>query len=288
MTFEYPIAFLIVPLFIICKVFCPLKSDSLIFPFTKPFEKYKKISTPEVLIVIFLSTALASPIKTEILKNQNTYGYDIVTVLDTSASMSEQKKLENAKAIVWDFAKNRKNDSLGLVIFGNIAYIASPITFDKKNFKDILERIFPTIAGGKTAMYDALFMSTELFKKTSSKSKIIILITDGQDNASITPFDVVVKNLKNKKIKVYTIGLGFDVNSEILKKISLLTDGKYYHISNISELKKIFKSINSLEKSEINTKVKILKHYYFIYPLLIGILIYIWFLFKYRRNIWNF
>ncbi len=288
MSFEFPFAFILIPVYIFCKIKCPANIESLIFPYVKPFYKIKKIPLLEILIIILLTTALSSPIKIKIIKNNSNYGYDIVTVLDTSGSMNENNKLENAKRIVWEFAKKRQNDRIGLVIFGNIAYIASPLTFDKKSFKEILQRIFVSIAGGRTAMYDALFLSKTLFKNSHAKSKIIILVTDGQDNASITPLDVTIESLKKENIKVYSIGLGLNVNKSTLQKISSSTGGKFFHITDIKQLKKIFEKINRLEKSNLENKTIYIKTYYYIYPLIFAAVLYLVFLVRYRRNIWNF
>jgi Ca-activated chloride channel family protein len=287
MSFEYPFFFILIPIYIFCKIKCPAKVESIIFPFTKPFETKKSMSFLDILIVILISTALSTPIETKIIKNKSNYGYDIVTILDTSGSMNENNKLDNAKKIVAEFAEKRTNDRLGLVIFGNIAYIASPLTFDKKNFKEILQRIFISIAGGRTALYDALFLSENLFKNSKAKEKIAILITDGQDNASITPLDVVLKSLKKKNIKVYTIGLGLNINKDVLNKISISTGGKFYHVTNINQLKQIFNDINQLEKSKLKKNEYLISHY-FQYPLFIAAILFIIFLIKYRRKIWNF
>jgi Ca-activated chloride channel family protein len=289
MSFEYPLAFLIPVIFIICKLLCPAKTEALIFPNTEYFQKRKfKVSLLELIIIILISVSLASPVKTQVIKNISKKGYDIVAVLDTSGSMNEYHKIENAKAIIADFAKKRKNDRMGLVIFGNIAYIASPLTYDKKTFEQILRRIYVGIAGGRTAIYDALFLSAGLFKNSKAKNKIIILITDGQDNQSVTPLDVAIKELKKFHIKVYAIGLGPFVNSTVLKKIAKSTGGKYYHLTNPAQLKEVFSQINRLEKSIIKSNAIILNKYFYQYPLILAILLYVIFLYVYRRNIWSF
>ncbi|WP_457564978.1 vWA domain-containing protein [Caminibacter sp.] len=287
MNIEYPLAFLIIPIYIICKLFCPIKSEALIFPNATFFKKTKyKISLIELIFISLFAIALSSPIKTTIINSQKK-GYDIVTVLDTSGSMAEYHKLNNAKRVILEFAKKRKNDRLGLVIFGNIAYIASPLTYDKKSFEEILKRIFVSIAGGRTALYDAIFLASNLFKNSEAKEKIMIVITDGVDNESITPIDVVIKSLKKKHIKVYTIGLGPNADTAVLAEIAKKTGGKFYYLNDFNKLKEVFKDINSLEKSNISSKI-IKKEYFFIYPLSLGILFYLLFLYRFRRSIWSF
>jgi len=287
MSLEYPIALIIPILFLICYKFCKVKSEAIYFPNASFFSKKINFSSTLFLAIVFLSIALSSPIKVKIFKKENR-GYDILTVLDTSGSMEYQNKLTIAKEITQNFAYKRKNDRIGLVIFGNIAYIASPLTYDKKTFSEILKRIYPGIAGRSTAIYDALFLSTTLFKNSKAKNKIIILITDGIDNSSTTPVDLVLNTLKKEHIKVYAIGLGSEVDINALSKIASSTGGKFYLVNNLSKLKEVYKDIDSLEKSNIKTHIIIEKKYYFQYPLFIGILFFILFLYKYRRSIWNF
>jgi len=287
MSLEYPLALILPIIFLICFKLCKPKLEAVIFPNTKFFAKKIPFNLTLFLSVLFLSIALSSPVKIKIYK-KNQKGFDILTVLDTSGSMQMYHKLDNAKAIIKDFVKKRSNDRIGLVIFGDIAYIASPLTYDKKTFNEILSRIYPGIAGERTAIYDALFLSTTLFKKSKAKNKIIILITDGMDNSSKTPKDLVLKTLKKDKIKVYTIGIGRSINTTDLENIAKSTGGKFFWVQNISELKKVYETINKLEKSSLKTKITIQKIYYFEYPLIIGIIFYIFFLINYRRSIWNF
>ena len=288
MGFEYPF-FLIIPIvYLILKYFFTSVDDRIIFPNTQIFSKSKnRFSSLEFLIILFLGVALASPVKSKILTNTYKKGYNIVIDLDTSGSMAEFNKIDAAKAVSLDFAQKRKNDALGLVVFGNIAYIASPLTFDKKTFKDILSRIYVSIAGGKTAIYDALFLSSNLFKNANGE-KIIILLTDGMDNASITPLDVAIKKLKKEHIKVYTIAIGGDVDLNVLKKIAHTTHGKFYIASSFKDLKSIYNDINKLTKSNIKSNIQILNTYYYQYPLILALILFLIYLYQYRKNIWNF
>ncbi len=287
MNLEYPFALIIPVIFLVCYKFCKPKLEAIIFPNAGFFAKKIPFNITLFLSVLFLSIALSSPVKTKIYQNVKP-GYDILTVLDTSGSMQMYHKLDNAKAIISDFIKKRRGDRIGLVVFGNIAYIASPLTYDKKTFNEILSRIYPGIAGESTAIYDALFLSTTLFKNSHAKNKIIILITDGIDNSSKTPRDLVIKTLKNKKIKVYAIGIGKSVNAKDLEEISKKTGGRFYWIQNANELQKVYDDINRLEKSKLKTKITIEKIYYFEYPLILAVIFYLFFLINYRRSIWNF
>jgi len=292
MSLEYPIALIIPVVFIICSKYCKAKVEGIFFPNTQFFAKKAPFAWSLFFTVLFISIALSSPVKLNIYKNQNKKGYDVLAVLDTSGSMQYQHKLYDAKKILNNFIHKRKNDRFGLVVFGNIAYIASPLTYDKKNLSEILNKIYPGIAGPQTAIYDALFLSSTLFKHSHSKNKIIILLTDGMDNSSTTPKDLVIKTLKQEHIKVYAIGLGMEVDAKALENIAQNTNGKFFWIRSTNnlknELKQVYNTIDKLEKSTIKTKTVIQKHYFFEYPLIIALLFFIWFLFNYRRSIWNF
>lgn len=288
MSFEYPF-FLIIPvIYLVMKYFFSSVDDRIIFPNASFFTKSKnRFSLTEFIIILLLSLSLASPVKSKIITDTYKKGYNIVIDLDTSGSMAEFNKIDAAKAVSLDFAKKRKNDALGLVVFGNIAYIASPLTFDKKIFSDILRRIYVSIAGGKTAIYDALFLSSNLFKNAKGE-KIIILLTDGMDNMSVTPLDVVIKKLKQENIKVYAIAIGGDADIRMLKKIANSTGGKMYIASSLEDLKKIYSDINKLTKSDIKSNIQILNQYYFQYPLILALILFLIYLYQYRKNIWNF
>jgi Ca-activated chloride channel family protein len=285
-VFEYPVFLLIPIIYIICRLKCPLRNDKIIFPNAFILKHKKFINIWEFLTILFLSIALASPVKTKIIYTQKR-GYDIVIDLDTSGSMAQFNKLTISKEIINDFIKKRKNDRLGLVIFGNIAYIASPLTPDKKALSEILKRVYPGIAGEKTAIYDALFLSSNLFKNSNAKDKIIILLTDGMDNSSITPLDIVIKKLKKEKIKVYTIGIGSEIDSETLRIIAEKTGGKFFNVFSTDELKEVYNTINKLEKTKIKSNIIIKKKYYFTYPLILGIFFFLIMVYK-RQLKWKF
>jgi len=288
MSFEYPLFLLIPLIYLILKYFFSAEDDRIIFPNSSIFSKSKnRFSLLEFLIILLLSITLASPVKSQIVTDAYKKGHNIVIDLDTSGSMAEFNKIDAAKAVSLDFAKKRKNDALGLVVFGNIAYIASPLTFDKKTFENILKRIYVAIAGGKTAIYDSLFLSSNLFKNAQGE-KIIILLTDGMDNMSITPLDVVIKKLKKEHIKVYTIAIGGDADINTLKKIAKSTNGKTYIATSSKDLKKIYTDIDKLTKSNIKSNIRILNRYYFQYPLLLAVILFLIYLYQYRKNIWNF
>ncbi len=274
-TFEYPWAFALPVLFLLCETFCRAKARRLIFPNTELLQKVGRRSDwlrkgLKTLIFILLALALASPIKQNEVVVQNDKGYEIALVLDASGSMKQMNKFGIVKNIVLDFIDKRKHDKLGLTLFADFAYVAMPLTYDKKSLKQLLSKVDVGIAGTqRTALYEALFMSTKLFKDSKSKEKIAILLTDGVDNTSNIPLDVAIKSAVKHGVKVYAIGVGGrgDYNPAVLKKIADETGGKFFEADTVEKLKRIYAAIDALEKSEIKANKYVKKHYFYAYPL---------------------
>jgi Ca-activated chloride channel family protein len=280
-TFEYPFAFLLLILFFICTKYCNPKGVSLYFPNVMMLKHASKKSYLlqnifKILAFILLVLALASPIQEDDIIVKNDKGYEISLILDASGSMEEYNKFSIVKEIVTNFVDQRKHDKLALSLFADFAYVAVPLTYDKKSIKRLLQRLEVGIAGKqRTALNEALFLSSNLFKTSKSKEKIAILLTDGMDNANTIPLEVAIKTAKKYNIKVYTVGVGNagrDFNPEVLKRISNETGGKQFSANSIEKLKEIYSVINQLEKSEIKADKYIKKTYYFQYLLALALL----------------
>ena len=280
LTFEYPLVFLLLILFIVCMLFCKPRFRAFFFPNSELLassgaKRGWLLNILKFLTAAALITALASPIKKDEIKIENTKGYEISLILDASGSMREYNKFGIVKDIVLDFIKKRKNDKIGLTIFADFAYVAVPLTYDKKSLINLLKRVDVGIAGvQRTALYEALFLSSRLFKTSRAKNKIAILLTDGVDNTNSIPLDVAIKTAKRYGIKVYTIGVGRagDFNPQVLQKIAKETGGKYYSATDRARLKQIYSEIDRLEKSKIKANKYVKKSYYFQYPLIVGLL----------------
>ncbi len=280
LIFEYPYAFLILIPFFLCLKFCKPKGIAFYFPNVGLLKKASKksrftSSLLKILTVVALVTSLSSPVKEDDVVVKNDKGYEISLILDASGSMKEFNKFGIVKEIVDDFIDKREHDKLALSIFADFAYVAVPLTYDKKSIKRLLKRIDVGIAGQqRTALYEALFLSSNLFKTSKSKEKIAILLTDGMDNTGTIPLDVAIKTANKYGIKVYTVGVGGagDFNPAVLKKIAKDTGGKYFAASSVEKLKEIYKIIDTLEKSEIKADKYVKKTYYFQYLLALSML----------------
>jgi Ca-activated chloride channel family protein len=226
------------------------------------------------LVFFFLVIALANPVKKDDVINNEKDGYEISLIVDASGSMSENDKFGITKEILTDFIKNRATDRLALSVFADFAYVAVPLTYDKTTFTYLLNLLEVGIAGQRqTALYEALYLSSNLFKGSVSKNKIAILLTDGMDNANTIPIEVAISVAKKYGIKVYTVGIGQtgDFDPLSLKQIADETKGKFFSATSKEELQKIYQHIDSLEKSKIKTDQLVKKTYLYQYPLDIAI-----------------
>ncbi|MBX7148253.1 VWA domain-containing protein [bacterium] len=242
---------------------------------------------PNMLFIfsfILAVMALARPQITNQLTENFTQGIDIVLALDTSGSMkgldfeldgNEATRLDVVKKVVADFVDKRPYDRLGMVVFGDYAYTQSPLTTDGATLKSYLSRIEIGIAGDGTAIGNAIATGVKRLKDQKTKSKIIILLTDGKSNAGeITP-DMASQIAHDLGIKIYTIGVGtmgpvpyyedslfgkrkayaeMDYDEEALQNIAKATGGLSFHAKNTQELENIYTEIDKLEKTEIKIK----------------------------------
>lgn len=285
-TFEYPLAFLLILLFVVCEKWCQPKSISFYFPNMKLLQKVAQkrqwgLKLLKFLTLVSLVIALASPIREDDVVIKNDKGYEISLILDASGSMKMPglDKFAIVKEIVNDFIDKRQHDKLALSIFADFAYVAVPLTYDKKSIKRLLARVDVGIAGRqRTALNEALFLSSNLFKSSTAKEKIAILLTDGVDNANSIPLNVAINTAKKYGIKVYTVGVGAegrDFDARPLRQIAQETGGRYFKGDSVEKLKAIYATIDKLEKSEIKADKYVKKTYFFQYLLALALLFFV-------------
>ncbi len=291
-SFEYPYVFLLLIMVAVCILFCKEKVRAIYFPHTELLSSLVRskqilLNLLRALILSLLIIGLSSPIKTEEIILDNSKGHEISLILDASGSMNRFDKFKTVKAIMIDFISKRKTDKLALSVFADFAYTVVPLTYDKKSVIKMLDNIEIGVAGRrKTALYEALFLSSKLFNNSKSKERIAILLTDGKNNTDSVPLDMAIERAKDNKIKVYTVAVGDkkDYNADVLKYIANSTGAKFFSANSYESIQNIYKQINRLEKSEININKYDKKTYYFHYPLtlaLVLLLIYFW-----RKNTW--
>jgi len=297
-NFEYPLALALILLFVVCAKFCKERSRAIFFPHIKTLMAKSAKSSSWLSILKWLGIisaviALASPVITKSYTNSKKEGRDIVLIIDSSYSMRQRgfdttdlwrNKFDVVKEVVGNFIEQRENDRIGMVTFADIAFISSPLTFEKKFLMDITKMQKMGVAGKRTAINDAIVQSYNLLTKSKAKSKIAILLTDGVDNMSKVPFEDVKNLIEKRDIKLYAIGIGDerDYNGAYLQALSKAGKGIAFGARDASSLEQIYKEIDKLEATKIDNK-KIVQHtYLYIYPLFLAILSLL--LFIYFRN----
>ena len=219
--------------------------------------------------------ALARPQRVDQLVEKWSEGIDIVLAVDVSPSMEIEdfrpNRLTAAKAVAREFIEGRTNDRIGLVVFAGEAYSKTPLTKDYELLlQDVSDIAFGSISKPGTAIGSAIATSTNRMRDSEVKSKIIILLSDGENTSGVID-PVTAARLANAfKIKIYTIAVGREgqvpwgrdflgrrryVESHIdissLKRIAEISSGKFYRAENKQALATIFSEIDELERSEI-------------------------------------
>lgn len=295
---EYPFLLAVLLVFIVCAKFCKERSRAIFFPHIKTLmvKQGKGSSWLNIfkwLGIVSAVIALSSPVITKSYTNSKKEGRDVVLIIDSSDSMRQRgfdvndmwrNKFDVVKDVVADFIEKRDHDRIGMVTFADIAFIASPLTFEKKFLKDITRMQKLGTAGKRTAINDAIVQSYNMLSKSKAKSKIAILLTDGIDNMSKVPFEDVKNLIANRDIKLYAIGVGDerDYNGPYLQALADAGKGQAFGARDATTLEKIYEEIDKLEATKIDDK-KIVQHtYLYIYPLFLAILSLL--LFIYLRN----
>jgi Ca-activated chloride channel family protein len=238
------------------------------------------------LALALLVFALAQPRLTKSETKVSASGVDIVVALDMSGSMISEdfevrgeriNRFNMARAVLKQFIDKRPNDRIGLVVFASQAYISTPLTLDHDFLLQNLERLqIGVIDENRTAIGSALSTAVNRLREVKSKSKIVILMTDGQNNSGkIAPL-TAAEAAEALKVKVYTIGVGLrgmapmpvffggrrvgermepvDIDEDTLQKIADRTGGKYYRADNTARFQAIYAEIDKLEKTEKEIK----------------------------------
>lgn len=247
------------------------------------------------LLIIALARPQEGHKSTEILS----VGVDIMLALDTSGSMraldfiEEEKRINRltvVKGVVSKFIDNRPNDRIGMVVFGEQAYTQCPLTLDQGILQSFLSKLEIGMAGDSTAIGSAVGIAVKRLKDLESASKVIILLTDGRNNAGkLAPLQAA-QTAKTFGIKIHTIGVGtkgkapflvnsifgpryvyqeVDIDETTLQEISKITGGQYFRATDVESLENIYSQIDEMEKSE----VKVIDHseytelfHYFLLP----------------------
>jgi len=233
-----------------------------------------------LLALSSLIIAMARPRKVDISsQTKSTKGIDIVMAIDVSGSMLAKdlkpNRMEALKKVAENFVEGRPNDRIGIVVYASEAYTKTPVTSDKAIIQEAIQSIkYDNVLQDGTGIGMGLTTAVNRLKDSKAKSKVIILLTDGVNNAGFIEPETASQIAREYGIKVYTIGIGTNGNAmfpyayapnggflfrmmpveidvNLLRTIARNTGGKYFRASSNSKLESIYKEINKLETTEI-------------------------------------
>ncbi|MBK9354300.1 MAG: VWA domain-containing protein [Bacteroidetes bacterium] len=230
-----------------------------------------------LMAFVLMVIALARPQKSMSGNSVNSEGIDIVLSLDISSSMLAKDfkpdRLEAAKQVAKSFIAGRPNDRIGLVVFAGESFTQCPITTDHDVLINLFRNIQSGIVDDGTAIGMGLATAITRLVDSKAKSKVVILMTDGINNAGYIDPISAIELAKSNGVRVYTIGIGskgkalypemdafgeiyyrkmdVQIDEELLKKVAESTNGKYFRATDGNKLKEIYHNIDNLEKSKI-------------------------------------
>ncbi|MDP5212395.1 VWA domain-containing protein [Pseudoalteromonas tunicata] len=224
-------------------------------------------------------------------------GRDIMLAVDLSGSMVEQDmayqgryvdRLSMVKAVLKNFIEQRQGDRLGLILFGDTAFLQTPLTRDLNTVSKMLEEAQIGLVGRATAIGDALGLAVKRFSQKQDSNRILVLLTDGENTAGNLAPEEALLLAREEGIKVYTVGVGSQggnrfnlfsmsgsssLDESLLQKIATETGGLYFRATDVASLQQIYQELDKLEPIASDTQTFSPQTALFFYPLLIALFI---------------
>ena len=251
---------------------------------SKATSSWRKSLLLLILSLIWLCTLLsiARPVWIGEPVSLPTSGRDILLAVDISGSMEREdmqlsgqtvNRLMAVKAVVGNFVTEREGDRLGLILFGEKAYLQTPLTFDRKTMETLLYEAQLGFAGNGTAIGDAIGLSVKRLQQRPESHRVVILLTDGANNAGELDPLKAAELASRAKVKIYTIGVGAetqeawglfgkrvtnpsaDLDEQTLTAIAEATGGQYFRARNPEDLMAIYQELNRLEPIEQDAEI---------------------------------
>jgi Ca-activated chloride channel family protein len=316
-TFQWPFLAILLPLPFLIRAYFPAKkteneaSPELYFPHLSGLQtafqgagaigKNKKRNLVSWLFFLAWALLVAALMRPQIIDRLNQVrneGHDLMLAVDLSGSMQsldfaegDQRvsRLDVAKNVVKDFVRKRSGDRIGLILFGEHAYLQSPLTLDTDAVSKMLDNSLSGMAGDATAIGDAIGLAVKNLRDRPAQSRALILLTDGEDNAStIAPLQAA-QLAKQYGIHIYTIVIGKEgvvpfpdgnggtelveshVDTTLTKKIAEMTGGEFYRSQDQSSLASIYNRIDALEKSESEAQTTLIRKPLYPYPMALAL-----------------
>lgn len=247
-----------------------------------------RAALPFLRVIAFVSLVIAMARPQEVLKEEEVEaeGIDILMAIDLSSSMLAQdfkpNRLEVSKRVASEFIDKRRYDRIGLTVFAGESYTQCPLTVDHNILKSRLSELECGILEDGTAIGMGLATAVRHLEKSEAKSKVVILLTDGVNNAGYINPSMAAQIAQKLGIKVYTIGVGstgdaltpiqkrsdgqyifglarVEIDEALLKEIAQQTNGEYFRATSVESLERIYSQIDQLEKSKV--EVTVMKRY---------------------------
>ncbi|WP_351088973.1 VWA domain-containing protein [Shewanella sp. S1-49-MNA-CIBAN-0167] len=227
-------------------------------------------------------------------------GRDLMIAVDLSGSMQIEDMVINNQTVdrftliqhvLSDFIERRKGDRLGLILFADHAYLQAPLTLDRRSVATFLDDAQIGLVGKQTAIGEAIALAVKRFDKVDESNRVLILLTDGSNNAGNIEPDIAAQIAAKRNITIYTIGVGaeilerrtifgkerinpsMDLDEVQLKKLANMTKGRYFRARNSEELESIYQEIDKLEPVSRDQLSYRPKSELFYWPLLMSLLI---------------
>ena len=237
-------------------------------------------------------------------------GRDILMVTDISTSMLEEdfstrnfrrSRLNAVKAVVSEFVKKRQDDRIGLILFGTQAYLQAPLTYDRQSVLEILNSVDAGMAGNSTAIGDALGLALKSLKDKGGElnRKVIILLTDGENNDGSLSVPEATAMAAQEGVKIYTIGVGgsrqsllnsffgvggSSLDEQSLKQLAAETEGRYFRADDLKGLVNVYKAIDLLEPESSDENFVYPRQELYYLPLLLAVLLASVMMYVYQRK----
>ncbi len=226
-------------------------------------------------------------------------GYDLMLAIDASRSMEaldftvdgqRVTRMAVVKGVAGRFIDQRQGDRIGLVLFGDSAFVQSPLTLDAGAARAMLDNVVTRMAGDGTAIGDAIGLAVKKLRERPEGSRVLILVTDGENTAGTLPPVEAARLAAQYHIRIYTIGVGskglvpfmengemtmtrMEIDEDLLREISARTGGAYFRATDTQALEKIYRDINELERTEAETRSVMVPEPLYRWPLALALVV---------------
>jgi len=250
------------------------------------------------LLWVALVTCLMRPQWLEPYSEVRTEGYDLMLAIDTSRSMEamdftvkgrQVTRMAVIKGVIGRFIKARDGDRIGLVVFGDQAFVLSPMTLDNQAVYKLVDNIVSRMAGDGTAIGDAIGLAVKKLRDRPEGSRILILVTDGENTEGSLPPKLAAQLAAHEGIRIYTIGVGskglvpfledgritqvkMEIDEELLTEVAGITGGEYFRATDTSALEQIYQRIDALEKTQAEARTALIPRSLYRWPLGLALL----------------